>query len=202
VLGAGAGLLAVTAGVDRIPLLLGAVDPRLHVSRGGDRRRPAWWYWALGLTGWGLAVVYIGYVRPPDIDSAGAYLAGSRLAGVTAAVLRPSWVSHQRSWVRRDRGCGRSHACAHTQRVRNARRRGDLRGSARCGRCPQRGWRRLPDGPRGIALAGAGLSAGGPLTVPRSSRRAGTRRPQTRTGRRARGAAGARPPADRGWRVP
>ena len=47
-----------------------------------------YWATALGLTGWGLAVVYIGDARPPDIDTAGAYLAGAGLAGVVAAVLR------------------------------------------------------------------------------------------------------------------
>ena len=47
-----------------------------------------YWATALGLTGWGLAVVYIGDVRPPDIDTAEAYLAGAGLAGVVAVVLR------------------------------------------------------------------------------------------------------------------
>ena len=47
-----------------------------------------YWATALGLTGWGLAVAYIGDVRPPDIDTAEAYLAGAGLAGVVAVVLR------------------------------------------------------------------------------------------------------------------
>ena len=89
----------------------------------------------------------------------------------------PSWVPCQRSRVRRVSGRGRSHACAHTTRVRNAQRRDALGVLNVAGGAYQM--------VRGTALAGAGLSADGPLTVPRSSRWAGTRRPQTRTARRA-----------------
>lgn len=53
-----------------------------------DGPRGGYWATALGLSGWGLAVVYIGDVRPPDVDPAGAYLAGVGLAAVVAAVLR------------------------------------------------------------------------------------------------------------------
>ena len=132
-----------------------------------------------GLTGWGRAVVYIGDVRPPEIDTAGAYLWGraGRSGGRRAA---PSWVPCQRSRVRRVSGCGRSHACAHTTRVRNARRR-DALGVVGVLNVAGGAYQMV----RGTALAGAGLSADGPLTVPRSSRWAGTRRPQTRTARRA-----------------
>ncbi len=89
-LGGGAALLAVTAGADRIPfywtpLILGLT---YLVAAIVDGPRGGYWATALGLTGWGLAVVYIGDARPPDIDTAGAYLAGAGLAGVVAAVLR------------------------------------------------------------------------------------------------------------------
>lgn len=84
-------MLAATAGAGRIPfyrtpLILGLtylVAAMVDGPRGGYRAT------ALGLSGWGLAVVYIGDVRPPDVDPAGAYLAGVGLAAVvTAAVLR------------------------------------------------------------------------------------------------------------------
>ena len=89
-LSGGAALLAVTAGADRIPfywtpLILGLT---YLVAAIVDGPRGGYWATALGLTGWGLAVVYVGNVRPSDIDIAGAYLAGAGLAGVVAAVLR------------------------------------------------------------------------------------------------------------------
>ncbi len=89
-LSGGAALLAATAGADRIPfywtpLILGLT---YLVAAIVDGPRGGYWATALGLTGWGLAVVYIGDVRPPDVDPAGAYLAGVGLAGVVAAVLR------------------------------------------------------------------------------------------------------------------
>jgi len=89
-LGGGAALLAVTAGGDRIPfywtpLILGLT---YLVAAIVDGPRGGYWATALGLTGWGLAVVYVGEARPTDIDTAGAYLAGAGLAGVVAAVLR------------------------------------------------------------------------------------------------------------------
>ncbi len=89
-LGGGAALLAATAGADRIPfywtpLILGLT---YLVAAIVDGPRGGYWATALGLTGWGLAVVYIGDVRPPEVEPAGAYLAGVGLAGVVAAVLR------------------------------------------------------------------------------------------------------------------
>ena len=86
----GATLLALTAGADRIPfywtpLILGLT---YLVAAIVDGPRGGYWATALGLTGWGLGVVYIGEVRPTNIDTAGVYLAGVGLAGVVAAVLR------------------------------------------------------------------------------------------------------------------
>lgn len=86
----GAVLLGLTAGEDRIsfywtPLILGL---SYLVAAIVDGPRGGYWATALGLTGWGLAVVYLGAVRPPDVDTAGAYLVGVGLAGVVAAVLR------------------------------------------------------------------------------------------------------------------
>ncbi len=90
VLTAGAVLLGVSAGADRIdfywtPLILGLT---YLVAAIIDGPRGGYWATALGLTGWGLAVVFMGRVRPEDIDLAGAYLAGVGLAGVAAALLR------------------------------------------------------------------------------------------------------------------
>lgn len=87
---AGAVLLAVTAGADRIdffwtPLILGvtyAVAATVEGPRGG------YWATALGLIGWGVAVAFLGEVRPERVDPAGAYLAGVGLAGVAAVALR------------------------------------------------------------------------------------------------------------------
>jgi len=89
-LSGGAVVLAVTAGADRIPfywtpLILGLT---YLVAAIVDGPRGGYWATALGLTGWGLAVVYLGEVRPPDVDPAGAYLVGVGVAGAAAAVLR------------------------------------------------------------------------------------------------------------------
>ncbi|MDQ3647113.1 MAG: hypothetical protein M3433_00740 [Actinomycetota bacterium] len=86
----GAVLLALTVGEGRIsfywtPLILGLT---YLVAAIVDGPRGGYWATALGLTGWGLAVVYMGDVRPQDIDPAGAYLAGAGLAGIAAAALR------------------------------------------------------------------------------------------------------------------
>lgn len=87
---AGAGLLEFAVGGDRIafhwtPLILGLT---YLVAALVDGPRGGYWATALALSGWGLAVAYLGEVRPPDVDVAGAYLAGVGLAGVAAAVLR------------------------------------------------------------------------------------------------------------------
>jgi len=73
---AGAALLQLSAGTDRIaffwtPLIIG-VTYLLAATVDG----PCGGYWAtaLALTGWGLAVAYLGEVRPLDVDVAGAYL--------------------------------------------------------------------------------------------------------------------------------
>jgi hypothetical protein len=89
-LSGGAALLAVTAGAGRLPfywtpLILGLT---YLVAAIVDGPRGGYWATALGLTGWGLAVVYLGEVRPPGVDPAGAYLAGVGLAGVVATMLR------------------------------------------------------------------------------------------------------------------
>lgn len=88
-LGGGALVLALTAGADRIsffwtPLIIGLT---YLVAALVDGPRGGYWATALGLTGWGLAVAYVGEVRPPDIDPAGAYLVGAGLAGLAAALL-------------------------------------------------------------------------------------------------------------------
>lgn len=49
-------------------------------------RRGGYWATACGLVGWGLAVAYIGHVRPSDVDGSGAYLVGAGL-GVSAGVM-------------------------------------------------------------------------------------------------------------------
>ncbi len=90
VLAGGAAALALTAGTDRIPfywtpLILGVT---YLLAATIDGPRGGYWATALGLTGWGLAVAYMGEIRPADIDTAGAYLVGVGLAGVLAAVLR------------------------------------------------------------------------------------------------------------------
>ncbi|MEJ7714534.1 MAG: hypothetical protein WKF40_02020 [Thermoleophilaceae bacterium] len=66
-LGGGALVLALTAGADRLPfywtpLILGL---SYLVAAIVDGPRGGYWATALGLTGWGLAVVYMGEVRPP-----------------------------------------------------------------------------------------------------------------------------------------
>lgn len=86
----GAVLLGLTVGQDRIsfywtPLILGLTYLAAAIV---DGPRGGYWATALGLTGWGLAVVYLGEARPVDIDPAGAYLAGAGIAGIAAALLR------------------------------------------------------------------------------------------------------------------
>lgn len=86
----GAVLLATTAGADRIdfywtPLILGAT---YGVAALVDGPRGGYWATALGLTGWGVSVVLLGELRPEQVDSAGAYLAGVGFAGIAAWGLR------------------------------------------------------------------------------------------------------------------
>lgn len=86
----GAGLLEFSAGAERIafywtPLIIGVTYLLAAIVDG-----PLGGYWAtaLGLTGWGLAVAYMGALRPPaEVDVAGVYLVGVGLA-VLAAALR------------------------------------------------------------------------------------------------------------------
>lgn len=89
-LAGGALVLQLSAGADRIdfywtPLILGV---SYLIAAVVDGPRGGYWATAIGLTGWGLAVAYMGEVRPQDVDVAGAYLVGVGLAGVSAAVLR------------------------------------------------------------------------------------------------------------------
>ncbi len=86
-----AGALVLAIPVDRAtlsfyytPLVLG-LTYLVAASAGG--REGGYWATALPLTGWGLAVVWIGEFRPQDVDIAGAYLAGAGLGLVAAAVL-------------------------------------------------------------------------------------------------------------------
>jgi len=86
----GAGLLEFSAGADRIafywtPLIIGIIYLLAAII---DGPRGGYWATALGLTGWGLAVAYMGAVRPADVDVAGAYLVGVGFAGLAAALLR------------------------------------------------------------------------------------------------------------------
>ncbi len=89
-LAGGAGTLYVTAGADRIPfywtpLILGVTYLLAAVI---DGPRGGYWATGVGLSGWGIAVAFMGEVRPTDIDPAGAYLVGAGLAGVAAGLLR------------------------------------------------------------------------------------------------------------------
>lgn len=92
---AGAGLLEFSAGADRIafywtPLIIGTIYLLAAIADG-----PSGGYWAtaVGLTAWGLAVAYVGTVRPPDVDVAGVYLVAVGLAGLSAVVLRARGVA-------------------------------------------------------------------------------------------------------------
>ncbi len=69
----------------RTPLILGVTYLLAAVI---DGPRGGYWATGLGLTGWGVAVAFMGEVRPTDIDPAGAYLVGAGLAGVAAGLLR------------------------------------------------------------------------------------------------------------------
>lgn len=87
---AGAALLGFSAGAGRIdfywtPLIIGLV---YLVAALVDGPSGGYWATAVGFTGWGLAVVYAGSVRPPQIDVAGVYLGGVGLSVVMTALLR------------------------------------------------------------------------------------------------------------------
>lgn len=66
------------------PLLLGLT---YLVVAGLGGRDGGHWPTACVLTGWGLSVVYVGEVRPQDVDLAGAYLVGAGAGVATGALL-------------------------------------------------------------------------------------------------------------------
>lgn len=89
-LASGAALLEFSVGADRLvfiwtPLIIGVT---YLLAAAVDGPRGGFWATALGLTGWGLAVVAAAALRPADVDVAGAYLVGVGLAVVAAAALR------------------------------------------------------------------------------------------------------------------
>lgn len=69
------------------PLIIGLTYLAAASSGGRDG---SYWATACVLTGWGLAVVFIGEVRPTDIDTSGAYLFGSGLGAVAGLMLMRS----------------------------------------------------------------------------------------------------------------
>lgn len=87
---AGAIVLAVTVGTDRLPFYWTPVTLGVTylLAATVDGPRGGYWATAIGLTGWGLAVLYVGKVRPPDVDTSGAYLVGVGVAVAVAAALR------------------------------------------------------------------------------------------------------------------
>lgn len=66
------------------PLVLG-IAYLAAASAGG--RGGSYWATACVLVGWGLAVVYLGAVKPTDVDPAGAYLVGAGLGAVAGVLL-------------------------------------------------------------------------------------------------------------------
>ena len=66
------------------PLIIG-VTYLAAASSGG--RAGSYWATACVLTGWGLAVVFIGEVKPTDIDTSGAYLFGAGIGSVVGLML-------------------------------------------------------------------------------------------------------------------
>lgn len=94
-LAGGGALLELSAGADRIaffwtPLIIGVTYLLAALV---DGPRGGYWATALGFTGWGLAVAYMGEVRPQDVDVAGAYLAAVGLTGLAAVGLRSRGVA-------------------------------------------------------------------------------------------------------------
>lgn len=86
----GAVALEISAGADRIdfywtPLILGLIYLLAAIV---DGPQGGYWATALALTGWGLAVAFMGEVRPAELDVAGLYLAGVGLAALAGALLR------------------------------------------------------------------------------------------------------------------
>lgn len=65
-------------------MLLGVTYLAAAASGG---REGSYWATACVLVGWGLAVVFMGSVKPTDIDPAGAYLVGAGLGAVVGIVL-------------------------------------------------------------------------------------------------------------------
>jgi len=66
------------------PLILGIA---YLAAAGAGGRRGSYWATACVLVGWGLAVVYLGAVKPVDVDPAGAYLVGAGLGAVAGTLL-------------------------------------------------------------------------------------------------------------------
>lgn len=66
------------------PLILGLAYLAAAAAGG---RGGSYWATACVLVGWGLAVVYLGAVRPADVDPAGADLVGAGLGAVVGTLL-------------------------------------------------------------------------------------------------------------------
>jgi hypothetical protein len=66
------------------PLILGLT---YLAAAGAGGRKGSYWATACVLVGWGLAVVFMGSVKPSDIDPSGAYLVGAGLGAVAGILL-------------------------------------------------------------------------------------------------------------------
>ncbi len=66
------------------PLIIGLTYLAAAVAGG---RLGGYWATACVLTGWGIAVVFVGAARPTMIDTSGAYLLGAGLGAVGGALL-------------------------------------------------------------------------------------------------------------------
>lgn len=69
------------------PLIIGLTY--LSAAAAGGREG-SYWATACVLTGWGLAVMFIGEARPSDLDLTGTYLFGAGLGAVVGLLLRRS----------------------------------------------------------------------------------------------------------------
>ena len=69
------------------PLIIGLTYLAAAAAGG---REGSYWATACVLTGWGLGVVFIGEVRPADIDLTGTYLFGAGLGAVAGLLLARS----------------------------------------------------------------------------------------------------------------